>query len=234
LNFGYFQPSNYYDAVVNKLLKGGDTWLDAGGGHQIFPGNASLAHELARRASWVVAVDPSDNVERNPFVHERMKCLIEEYKPSRAFDLITFRMVVEHIVQPLEVINTIARLLNPGGRVVVFTVSLMSPINIISRMTPDTLHYPIKRLFWSGEEDDTFPTVYKMNTRKTLKQLFSHGGLEERFFAYLDDCSTFGRFRILNYIELSAWWLLSRTGFRYPENNLLGVYAKGEKSVATD
>ncbi len=226
LRFGYYQPSNYYDAIVNKCLHTGDSWLDVGGGHQIFPDNRHLAEELVQRASWVVAVDPSDNVDRNRFVHQRVKCLIEEYEPDREFDLVTFRMVVEHVNQPRPVINSVARLLKPSGRVVVFTVNQWSPLSLISRLTPAKLHYPIKKAFWGGDKEDTFPTVYEMNTRLKLKQLFNDAGLEERFFAYVDDCSTFGRFKMLNYIELSLWRVWSRLGLRYPENNLLGVYSK--------
>ena len=101
-------------------------------------------------------------------------------------------------------------------------------VTVISRLLPFKLHYPIKKLFWGGEEKDTFPTVYKMNTRWRLRKVFGECGFKERYFAYLDDLSVFGGVKFLNYVELLMWRVLGRLRLRYPENCLLGVYEKIE------
>src|SRR5688572_3277400 len=111
--FGYYLPSDYYEALVSKLVIPGCRWIDVGGGHDIFPENPSLARSLAARCSTVVAVDPSDNVHRNSFVHKRAQCLIEDYRAERHFDLATLRMVVEHVERPSIVIDALNRLLMP-------------------------------------------------------------------------------------------------------------------------
>src|SRR5262245_30294481 len=64
-NFGYFLPSDVYEATISGLVKDGCAWIDIGGGHNIFPENAALARSLVARCSAVVAVDPSDNVHKN-------------------------------------------------------------------------------------------------------------------------------------------------------------------------
>ncbi|MCI0700168.1 MAG: methyltransferase domain-containing protein, partial [Planctomycetia bacterium] len=148
------------------------------------------------------------------------------YTSPTPFDLATLRMVVEHIADPPEMIAALARLVKPGGRVLVFTVDLWSPITILSRLTPFRLHYPVKKLLWGGEEKDTFPTLYRMNTRRDLKRLFRRGVFHESEFAWLDDCSTFSRFPVLNTLELRVRSLLRRVALRYPECNLLGVYIR--------
>ena len=226
LRFGYYQPADHYEALVNKLVSADTNWLDVGGGRDLFPNNRRLAQTLSERAHLLVGVDPSDNIESNTFLNERAKCLIEEYKTDHRFDLVTLRMVVEHVTNPSKVVQSVNRILRIGGMVVVFTVNLWSTVTVISRLLPFKLHYPIKKLFWGGEEKDTFPTVYKMNTRRRLRTVFGECGFEERYFAYLDDLSVFGRFKFLNYVELLAWRVLRRLRLRYPENCLLGIYEK--------
>jgi 2-polyprenyl-3-methyl-5-hydroxy-6-metoxy-1,4-benzoquinol methylase len=152
--------------------------------------------------------------------------MIENYDTAQQFDLATLRMVAEHVERPDRVVQALHRLLRPGGKAIVLTVNLWSPITILSRFTPFRAHHPIKRLFWGGEERDTFPVRYRMNTRKTLRDLFEQNGFREATFAYLDDLSTFSRFRRLSSVELLIWRLCRRAGLRYPENCLLGVYVK--------
>lgn len=224
--FCYYLPADIYEAVVTRHVHPGCNWLDVGGGHSIFPDNPTLARELVARCSRVVAIDPSDNVHRNSFVHDRVQCRLEDYASHAQFDLATLRMVVEHVDKPYEFTDALKRLVRPGGRIVVFTVNRWAPISIISHLMPYRLHHPIKRIFWGSEEGDTFPVRYLMNTRKSLRRVFEGAEFSEESFLHLDDLSTFGRFRWIGYMELAAWKAMNTLGFTYPENCLLGVYRR--------
>jgi hypothetical protein len=59
-----------------------------------------------------------------------------------------------------------------------------------------------------------------------LQRLFQSAGFAERWFAKLDDCRTFGRWRILNRMELSVRTLLHHAGLSYPESCLAAVYKR--------
>jgi SAM-dependent methyltransferase len=222
---GYYLPADVYEAAIANAVFPGCDWLDVGGGSSPFPDNPRLAAELAERAGRFVGVDPSPNVRENPFVRERFEGCVEDYHAD-PFDLATLRMVAEHVTDPPAVVAALARLVRPGGRVVVLTVDLWSPLTVASRLTPFRAHYPLKKLLWGGEEKDTFPTAYRMNTRRELRRLFARGGFREAEFAHLDDCCTFARFPALNTLELWAWRALRAIGLRYPECNLLGVYER--------
>ena len=224
--FGYYQPVDYYEALVTKLVTEKTDWIDVGGGDAIFPHSDVHAQLVSERARRLVGVDPSGNILNNTFVHERIQCTIEDYQTEHQFDLVTLRMVAEHITDPNAVVQALNRLLRPGGMAVIFTVNLWSVVTMISRIVPFPLHYPIKRLFWGGDEKDTFPTTYKMNTRRHLGSLFGDGGFAERYFAYLDDLCVFRHFKPLNYLELVTWRTLKQLHTRYPENCLLVVYEK--------
>src|SRR5262249_26738167 len=92
----------------------------------------------------------------------------------------------------------------------------------------------IKATLWGTREVDTYPVAYKMNTRRSLRHVFRTHGFREVYFAYLSDCRTFFRFRILHYFELSLWHLLHRLNMTYPENCLLGVYERCETDWAAN
>lgn len=223
---GYFTPDDYYETLVAKLVREGQAWLDVGGGRDLFPNNRPLARLLSERSGCVVAVDPDDTLDENPYVHQKYKMPIEQFRDARKFRLVTLRMVAEHVSQPERMVETLAQLTATGGRVVVYTINRWSPLSWTSLLIPFRFHHPLKRFFWGTEEKDTFPVVYKMNTRRRLARIFTAAGFQERSFAYLSDCRTLARFRSLFRMELLAWQSFSLLGLVYPENCLLGVYER--------
>lgn len=224
--FGYHSPDQWYEAVVDRLVTPGCRWLDVGGGKSVFPENPSLARELAGRCALLVGVDPSDNIDENSFVHRQVRSAIEDFRSDVAFDLATFRMVAEHIEHPARVIAALDRLIEPGGHVVIYTPNRWSPSAIAASMVPSRWHSIFTGLFAGMSARDTFPTFYRMNTRGELRDLFGKGNFDEAGFAWLDNCRTLQRVRVGCAAELAAWRALRAVGFRYPENDLLGVYRK--------
>ena len=102
--------------------------------------------------------------------------------------------------------------------------SRYSPSVIVAASTPMWVHHAAKRLLWRTEERDTFPTVYRMNTRSALRRLFCGERMSEELFTYLGDCRATARFKSLQYFELSLWKMLSAVGITYPEACILAVY----------
>ena len=222
--FGYFTPDDVYESLVANLVQPATQWLDVGCGRDLFPSNPQTAQMLASRCKRLVGIDPSPNVLENPLLHEAHQASIEGFETAVRFDLVTLRMVAEHIAEPDTAVAGITRLLAPGGRIVVYTVNRCAPLTMVSRLVPFRLHHPIKQLIWGTEEQDTFPVEYRMNTRTVLRELFSRHGCDEEAFIYLDDCRTFARFRLLSICEVVTWKLLRTVGLHYPETCLLGVY----------
>src|SRR4051812_25433977 len=142
--FDYFLPADVYEATVANAVFPGCDWLDVGGGASPFPDNPRLAAELAARAGRFVGVDPSANVHDNPYTREKHRAFIENYHADAPFDLATLRMVAEHVTDPPAVVAALARLVKPGGRAIVLTVDLWSPITVVSRLTPFGIHHPVK------------------------------------------------------------------------------------------
>jgi SAM-dependent methyltransferase len=225
--FGYFKPNAGYAALVNRLVTSGTTWLDIGCGRFLFPSFPKLAARLAARASRIVGVDPDETIRENPYLHEAHECRLEDFEPDTRFDLITMRMVAEHITDPESVVRRIRGMLAPGGRLVIYTVHRWGLFTMVTGIVPDALHHPIKRVLWRTEAKDTFPVALKMNTRAALRRLAEANGLTEEFFTLWDDCNAFGRWRPTRWMELTARRVLRGLGLRYPEANILAVYRAG-------
>ncbi len=227
--FGYRTPDDWYEALLFDLISEDTEWLDVGCGRTVFPSNPAGAAVLARRCRLLVGLDPSDNILDNPLLHERARCMLQDYRTDRQFDIVTLRMVAEHINDPAASLAALARLVKPGGRVVVYTVEKLSPATIISALTPLSIHHIVKKLLWNTEERDTFPTLYKMNRRRTLRRLFQAAGFREESFRHRGDCRAFARWRCTNVAELTIWHCLKVVGLRYPEACILASYQREDR-----
>jgi SAM-dependent methyltransferase len=223
---GYFSPDEYYEATVAKLVAADTDWLDVGCGRDLFPTNTPLAEELSKRCRLLVGLDPDSTLDENPYVHEKVRGTPDTYHPDRTFSLITLRMVAEHIPDPQACVRRLAALTRPGGVVVIYTINRWSPLPILTKLIPFALHHPIKKFLWKTEEKDTFPVVYRMNTRRTLRDLLDSAGFDERSFTHLSDCRTLHRFKVGHVAELALWRVLRLLGLQYPEQCLLGVYVR--------
>lgn len=224
--FGYFTPDECYEAMLHRLINSETEWLDVGCGHDLFPSNKPLAEILSTRCRLLVGVDPSPNIDDNRLVHEKAKCTVEQYCTDRQFDVISLRMVAEHIPDPEAAIAAFARLTKLNGRVVIYTVSQWALSSLVAAASPMAFHHIAKRILWGSKPEDTFPTVYRMNTRPRLRQLFDLGGFQEEEFLYLDDCRSLAKWRVGTVLELSVQRALRSFGLSYFDICILGVYRK--------
>lgn len=223
---GYYQPDDHYEALLSGLVLPGTRWLDVGCGRDLFPFNKPLAQLLAARAGRLTGVDPDPTLDENPFVHDRVRQPIDAFDGGHGYDLVSLRMVAEHIDDPAACAAAVAKALTPGGLAVVYTVNACSPVPLLTRLLPMPLRHRLKRFLWRTEPKDTFPTRFRMNTRRRLRRLLGAAGLRERLFLRLDDCRTFSRFRWLLGCELAARGICRAVRLPYPEHCLLAVYER--------
>lgn len=230
--FNYFNPDDVYECLMQQLVTGNTRWLDVGCGRNVFPSNAKLARILADRCKLLVGVDPDETLNDNPFVHEKVPAFMDDFRDARQYDLITLRMVAEHVEHPARLLQSLDRAVSDNGLVVIYTVNKYSPVPLVTNLVPFALHNPVKRVLWGTEPEDTFPTCFRMNTRRTLDALFSEHGFREELFLRLDDCRTFSGFKPLATLELVFQKLFRAIGLPYPEHCLLGAYRRSSRPVS--
>jgi len=224
--YNYSTPEDYYQASIVSILKKNDKWLDIGSGRDIFPSNKRLAKILTCRAKETVGVDPSPNVNENELLDRAYLGFTDKVEEEKYYNLITLRMVAEHVVDPDELVRQIERVSASGAHVIIYTIFKWSPISLITKFTPFWAHHAPKRFFWGVDERDTFPVEYKMNTKTELQNVFSKRNFLNVDFMYLDDCRTLAKYKLGLRTELFIRKILNIFKLNYPEVCILAVYRK--------
>ena len=131
-----------YFESLDQSLRDGDRWLDLGCGRRLAPDwmgkGKVIEHRLLSRAGEVVGVDPdtdalADNTLPIKTVHATASSIPEA---DHSFDLISANMVVEHLEDPVSALRESARLLKPGGRVVIHTPNAWYPVTRLAACIP--------------------------------------------------------------------------------------------------
>jgi SAM-dependent methyltransferase len=173
----FYPPSfrGMYDRLqdaIDAYVRPSDVVLDAGcGSGRVFQ------HRLAGRVRRVVGVDVTDEPRANENIDDPLKGDLARLPlRSETFDLIVVSHVAEHLTQPEAVFRELARVLRPGGRLLVLTPNRWHYVALVARLVPHRLHVAFNR--WRGvDARDVFPTVYAANTAGRLGWLAENAGL---------------------------------------------------------
>ncbi len=161
-----------FRTVILNELRPDDRLLDLGAGAGIVP-----QMDFLGRASQVCGVDPDPRVVDNPCLDEGLVGVGEEIPyPDESFDVVLADNVLEHLDNPVQVFQEVARVLKPGGRFFTKTPNKRHYMPMIARMTPLGFHRFYNRLRGRAGED-TFPTLYRVNTRTDQARIGREAGL---------------------------------------------------------
>lgn len=159
---------------------------------------------LARR---VCGIDPDPRVASNPNLDDGVVgCGEAILFPDGCFDLVLACNVLEHLADPVQVFREVARVLRPGGRFLVKTPNRRHYVPLIARMTPTWVHKKVNALR-GREEEDTFPTVYRVNTPAQLERVAATAGLEVEWVRLVEGRPEYLRLTAPTYL---AGWLWER------------------------
>ena len=101
-------------------------------------------------------------------------------------DALSARFVVEHLSDPIAFFAEAARVLKPGGSLVIQTTNVISPFLFLASKVPYAFKKWFIRRVFRVQETDVFPTYYRFNSpdryRKTIhglvpKQVVLHSGV---------------------------------------------------------
>jgi len=169
-----FHDSIYRDLVRNHL-RSGARLLDAGCGRYL-----RFCNEFAPVAH-VVGVDLESTFEtRNQSPPFAVRGDIGALPfPSGYFDMVISRSVVEHLEDPPKVFREFARVLKPGGKVVLITPNKYDYVSLIAAVTPYWVHRSLVSRIFQVPADDVFPTLYRANTVSSLRAAMKSAQLSE-------------------------------------------------------
>ena len=90
--------------------------------------------------------------------------------------------VMEHLTRPDLVFDELARVLRPGGHLVILAPNAWNYVTIAQRLVPRGLQQRLTRAIYGREDKDTFPLAYKANTRRSLESRLRRAGFVNEEF----------------------------------------------------
>jgi SAM-dependent methyltransferase len=223
-----------YARLIDEVLTPQTRWLDAGGGHRVLE-VTSPDGELAmvRRVRLTVCCDRViDAIAKHRSIRAGVGATLDRLPfRGRSIDLITLNNVAEHLERPREVLAEFARVLAPGGRVIIHTPNLSSyavrMVELGRRILPKSFIMKMIRYMDFREEEDVFPTYYRANTCADLSAAAGQAGLSTEKVLLVPARPLFYFIAPLCAVELAASRLLIRVGAaRFAASVILGVYRK--------
>ncbi len=163
-----------FSEKVKDCLRKDHHVLDLGAGAGIVP-HLNYRGQVAR----VCGIDPDERVLENPHLDEAVVAQ-GEVVPYRdnSFDLVVSANVLEHLPEPVTVFEEIHRVLKPDGRFLFKTPNKWHYVALIARSTPHSFHEYVNRVR-GREEHDTFPTLYRVNSPRKIRECASKAGFRE-------------------------------------------------------
>lgn len=129
-------------------------------------------------AAVVCGVDLDDRVLKNPYLDDARLGSAEAIPyDDESFDVVLCNNVLEHLPNPAVVFNEVGRVLKKGGVFIVKTPNKFHYVPILARLTPHWFHKLYNSLR-GRREDDTFPTLYRVNSKNEIYCYSKAAGLE--------------------------------------------------------
>ena len=194
-------PYRLFELKVDAIVaRGARVLMDAGCGRTV-----PVLRKYLGRVDRLIGVELVDFTDVPPGVETYNVKLGTLPLEDASVDVIMSRSVFEHLTDPDTVYREFARVLRPGGRVVFLTANMWDYGTLFARLVPNRFHGRIVKAVEGREEEDTFPTAYKTNTRSDVDRLAAAAGLRVEGFEYLSQYP--------NYLMFNGLLFLIGTGF---------------------
>ena len=181
--------------TILGLLTPSSEVLDVGAGAGIVSQMNFMGH-----AGNICGIDLDTRVQKNPHLHEGRVASGEDIPyPDNSFDLVFSDNVLEHLDNPAAVFSEVMRVLRPGGSFLVKTPNKWHYVATIARLTPHRFHQFVNRARGRSVED-TFPTRYRANSRRTLTKLAEKSGLRVREIQLIEGRPEYLRMNAITYV----------------------------------
>lgn len=170
----------FEDAAARLLPASGGVLLDAGCGRGV-----PVLRKYLGRCERLIGVDLVEFTDVPAGIETYRTDLATLPLADASVDLIISRSVFEHLVEPAAVYAEMARVLRPGGRILFLTANMWDYGTLVARMVPNRFHAKVVKAVEGRDEQDTFPTAYRSNTRADVQRLAGGAGLRVQAFEYL-------------------------------------------------
>lgn len=169
--------------------------------------------------------DCAVNDQSLTFLGQSFICPLENLKPLApgSYDVAFANFVLEHIIDPGAAAREMARIIKPGGQIVLSLSNPQAPEFLLAKITPTSFH----QLFREPNHDSAHPIQYAYRSIKNLISFMEEAGLElleeKRFPAIY---SYLYHFPILN--KVGTWYdrLLIKNDWRALMGHVVLIFRK--------
>jgi len=140
--------------------------------------DARQLRKMAPSFGRAIGLDLEVGLQADPSSGCALLCADAHETPLRpnSVDVIACGDALEHFRDPETVFAECARVLAPGGRMVVTTVNKFFPPVLLGRLLPHRVRRFVNRIVSGTEGEDTYPTYYRANTPRELRRLAARAG----------------------------------------------------------
>lgn len=182
----YRSEDDIFKEVISQYIVEEADVLDAGCGGGFF-----FQYPWKNQVRSLVGCDVSEALGANSNISYGVKANLETLPfADNSFDLIFSRYVFEHISEPEVVFSEFARLLKPGGKIIILTPSKYHYVTLVSRFSPHWVHELVSSIRGNAHED-AFPTRYLANSRSQLSHHANLAGLTLQEFITTEVCPNY-------------------------------------------
>jgi SAM-dependent methyltransferase len=175
---------------VNSLLDPSFVVLDVGCGRGVY--NEDLVplrknlRILKGKVAKIIGIDVDQRAQENQYLDEFHLIQGDSWPiETNSINLIVCDNVLEHIVNPDQLFLEIHRVLIDGGYLCIRTPNRFSYIAIAATLIPNKYHSKVTSVVQDGrKEEDVFPTVYKCNSIRKLKNIMKKNSFKCVAYGY--------------------------------------------------
>jgi SAM-dependent methyltransferase len=134
----------------------------------------------------VIGIDVDPGASNNPFLDEFHLIGSSEWPlENDSVDVGVCDFVLEHVEDPDMFFSECRRVIKPSGYLCIRTPNALSYIALFSRLIPNKFHAGIvSKIQNQRKKEDVFPTLYKCNTKRKIKQMFNKYGFDSYVYRY--------------------------------------------------
>ena len=227
-------PQFAYSEIVDTHVDENTRWLDLGCGHKFFsntlPGSEATQKELVRRSEYAAGIDGDlHSLTLNALLQRKIAGDIQQLPFSdNSFNLVTANMVIEHVTTPALMLSEIYRVLEDGGKFIFHTPNIQNYKMVLAGAFPELLKRPIVGYLQKRGEGDIYPTHYRLNRIKLLRNTAESSGFEMEEIRLLQGPADSVMLGPLVIFELVWMKILSLEIFRKYQSNMIVVFKKQE------